>query len=712
MTRMTAMNRSARPEGLLAGICLLFLVHGPGASADWPALDELIAASREATVETEPVRVAEDFTVSGRAPRPIPRPAPFSAAADWPVPRPPAPGRVLAWEPRDKPLCVQPLDDGRVLIGSADGLSLVEPGAATPARVILDAGARNLAPDQSGRRILVTTCGEPPFVVIDAESLTVTSRIRGNFGGAVAWWGEKSGELLLVREAIDFSGRLEKRIHTLLETMPESGGAPTPIGWPIDVFSRAGTIAPQGLSWGTPARPWQVDPMPGLLVALEGTAVKGPLVEGGPWADTRPAGGSDGRLYWIRTREHGSDSGRLMMRESGGGVHPPRQLTAWPTWQLGVSASGRQVAWIGGAEGPTELRLATAEELQNINTEESAAADRALASSWRSANRRLAEAFATTSVSDDLVTTGPTPLLLSRPTWEDVETMGRAFEQALMADFGLAPREQDLLPVADLVLSRSAGFVGDGPIEVLAVGGFVVREARRRGIGTSLPAAGSPTLSTTEATWAWSDDTTMTLASPWAIARSSLGRSISPGWAIAQFESQRNLPVLWTDGFDGPTRALAREFLLGIAGLPTGEESAIAFSQALEQFPDCDVCALELAKRGVNEGLQVRALEAAEHLARRHPDSPEAFAVLGEVLVANGESAAGRRAMDWAVTLAPMDPMLRFQSASMSFVLGDMARAATEFREVLLLPGGGSLEALVQSRLRLIEQTTRREDAP
>ncbi len=672
--------------------------------AEWTGLEALIEASRSATVEMAPTVVSPELTVKGRMPRPVPRPAPFAAPAGWPAPKPAEVGRTLALPVSGRPLSVQPLDDGRILVGDSTVLLAVAPDGAEPAAVVLQAGARNVVPDQNGERLLVTTTGDVPFFVLDARTLKVHSSITGDYGGAVAWWGEMSGELLLVRETLDFSGQLENRIFTLIETLPESGGEPKPLGWPVDLFAKAGTVAPLGVFWATPARPWQVDPMPGPLVALEGTKVRGALIEPSPCADTRPAGGRDGRLYWIRTREHGSNSGRLMTRDPSEGA-VARQLTPGATWLLGVSPSGNHVAWVAGEDGPAELRLSTAEELARVDSGAVAAADESLATAWRAANRRMADAFASTSVADDLATTGPTPLLTDRPTWEDVEIMGRAFEQALQNDFHLTAGERSLLPVGDLLLSRSAGLVGDGPIEVLAVGGFVVREARRRGIGTNLPAAGSPSLSATEADWAWTDETTMTLASPWVIARECLDRKLSPGWVIAQLESQGNLPVIWTDGFEGPTRSLAGEFLLGVAGVSVGEESAIVYSEALERFPDCDVCARELARRGVNAGMRERALEAAGHLAARRPLSAEAFALLAEALVSNGESEQGRAAMDWALELSPLDPVLRFQSASMSFVLGDLVRARREFGEALILPGGGALEGLVRSRERLIDET-------
>ncbi len=710
MTR--TMRRGVSPTGGWPAALLCLLAIATGARAEWPRLQRLIEASRDATVELEPIQLSPEDVIVGRGARPVPRPAPLVPPGDWPSPRPATPGRIIPRDAKDKPLCLQPLDDGRILVGTERALELIDSAGGSGTRVLLEAGARNIAPDQTGGRLLVTTCGEPPFVILDARTLGVTSRIEGRFGGAVAWWGENAGELLLVREAIDFTGQMERRIHTLLETLPESGGEPKPMGWPIDAWARVGTIAPQGVFWGIPSRPWQVDPVPGSLLSLEGTRVRGPLVEPSPWADTRPAGGRDGRLYWIRTREPGSNAGRLMMKAPDDAPGAARQLTAEATWLVGVSPSGDAVAWFSGGDGAEELHLSGAAELDRVDAGAMAAADEELARRWRAANRRLAEVFAQTTVAGALTTNGPVPILTSQPSWEDVDTLGHAFEQALEKDFGLDVGEPDLLPAADLVLSESAGYFGDGPIETLALGGFIMRECRRRGIGTSLPGAGSPTLSATQPDWAWTDESTMVLASPWAIARACMDRRLTPGWAVAELSSQGSLPVLWTDGFDSPAREMAREFLLGVAGLPSDEDSAAAFAHALELYPDCNLCARELARLGINQGMREQALEAAAHLAGRRPLSAEAFALLAEALLANAHPQEARRAMDWALALSPLDPALRFQSASMAFVLGDLDRSRREFGRVTMLPGGGAYEALAASRLALIAESAPQGGTP
>jgi len=671
-----------------------------------PDVQELIAASREATVLGEATTLADGKVLTPRVARPADPLPTWAPTRDWPATRPPQPGRVvpIAWTA--KQYAVQPLDDGRIVVGTMDSIVVVDTSSPSDSktRTISDAGARLIQPNEDGSRLLVTTFVEPHVRILDGQSLEEVSRIEVGPGDITAWWGETSDSILMTREGVDFRSDSENRIFLVASQRNLNTGIETPLEWPATYFAALGSIAPQGLVWAHRTRPYQIDPVPAPLIALDGGKVLGLLTVTSTHADTQPAGGRDGWLYWIRTLQRGGRTGRLFARDIREAESPEFQLNSESTQLVGVSPSGSHVAWIVGDladPASTELRMATAEELRASDFSDAGTADKIVEDGWRLVLTRLRAAFDQTNAATGATVQGPMVRLAVPVNSTELDAMGEAFELAL--DEAFPSETTSRFERVDALLDSAEGLLPQEPSVISGIAGLFVREARRREHGTVLLAGATPALSETLSTWSETDGMTHRKVSPFAIARERLEGSARLADAMRTLLQPTAPPIFFVENFGNEVNDNISNFLLGVAGLKEGESDLGAIETALQRESSCDLCALRLAREGADAGRAGAALEGATALVQRRPASAEAFALLSDALFANGGTDEARDAMEWAVTLSPIDADLRYRFGSLLITLGELGEAVETFESIRSLPEYGSYQGRIEARLQLIE---------
>lgn len=677
-------------------------------------IDSLIQASRAATVEGEPIALADGATLTPRVPRPADPLHTWTPPQDWPAPRPDSPGSIVRMAWTSKPYAIQPLEDGRILIGMMDSIAVVENATSLEPtmRSISDAGARVIQPNEDGSRLLVTTFTEPRVRILDSGTLAEVAQIKVGPGDVTAWWGETSDTIITAREGVDFRSDSENRIFLAVSERNLTTGVETSLDWPATYFAAIGTIAPQGLVWALRTRPFQIDPMPAPLIALEGGKVRGLLTVTSTHSDIHPAGGRDGWLYWIRTLSRGGRSGRLMMRDVAEAESPEIQLNSEPTQLLGVSPTGGVVAWMTGdlsTPGSLTLRVASSAELRDAETGDMGTADRIVEEAWRLVLTRLRLAFDKTSAATGATVRGPMVTLQFPVTSTELDAMGEAFELALAEAF---PGEaENLFARADALLDTSEGLLPQEPSVICGIAGMFVREARRREMGTVLLANSTAALSETLSTWIETDGMTHRKVSPFAVARERLEGTLRLSDAMGSLLEPHAPPIFFVENFGNEVNANITNFLLGIAGLKDDAAPLQDLGRALDRMPSCDLCALRLAREGADSGAPELALSGARALVERHPASAEAFALLADALFANGMTDEARPAMEWAVTLSPADAELRYRLGSMLLTLGESDASREAFESIRNLPEYGFYQTRIAARLELLE-STQKEPTP
>lgn len=686
-----------------------FALVGAFVCAQEPALleaESLIAASREATVPGATVTLADGTELTPRAARPADPLPTWEPTRDWPAKRPPSPGHILPMDWTEKPYAVQPLDDGRVLLGSMSSITVVDPTnlASPESRVISDAGARVIQPNEDGSRLLVTTFVEPRVRIFDGNTLEEITRIEVDPGDVTAWWGETSDTIITAREGVDFRSDSENRIYLMVSERNLTTGVETPLEWPATYFAAIGSIAPQALVWAHRTRPYQIDPVPAPLIALEGGKVRGLLTVTSTHADTHPAGGRDGWLYWIRTLQRGGKTGRLFARDVSEAESPEVQLNADPTQLLGVSANGEHIAWLSGdAADPksVSLRIATSAELRAVDGDKTGTADRMVEEGWRLVLTRLRLAFDQTNAATGATVTGPMVTLQLPVASTELDALGEAMELALDEAFPGSDIPQ--YERVDALLDSSEGLLPQEPSVICGIAGLFVREARRRELGTVMLAGSTPSLSETLSTWIETDGMTHRKVSPFAIARERLEGTVRLSEVMATLLEPNAPPIFFVENFGNDVNTNITSFLLGVAGLKDGDADIDDLKNALSREPSCDLCALRLAREAAEAGRPELALEGARALVARRPASAEAFALLSDALFANGATDEAREAMAWAVTLSPTEAALRYQLGSLLLTLGEFDASSAMFQSIQSLPDFGSYITRIEARMELLD---------
>lgn len=690
----------------------------PVSTGEWElTADQIVAAlienSRNKT-ELTSTTLVDGSIIRQRQLPPVNTPLLYEAPEHWPAPRPALPGSIVDSQPLPPPqeesLCVQPLDDGRVLLGRRASVSLYRaPGA--PPETVLPFGARQLVPNADGSRILVVTAAPlrgsktcPDLVVLSADTLTsVTSRATIP-PGAHAYWGSTPDSLLLTEELVNMSGSEKTRVFVRAYDLANIAAPETLVPWSTLPFAAIGRIAPADLTWGHARVDYQIDPVPAPLERLREGIAADVLTAPAREADTAPAAGREGPLYFLRTMRRGGPSGRLLAVEHRGATRTERPLTAWPTHALGVSAGGSRIAFTAtGADGAHRLHLATREELAALDSTATGAADAALRANWSQTVRALEAALLDLEIGRTMEASEFGPQPKRAPTTREIEALRDVLTSALREEFKLPElRGLQRLAQLDYLLDEADGILLERPATVIALGGIFVQAAKEEGIGHLLLEGATPYLTADFDNVAASDNMTGTLAAPFAIARERIGANLSMASTLAELRDRWKQPVLFVENFDDSTRAAIGAYALRAADLTPEQITIPNLAAALQRWPDNDTVALLLYHVAREERDATHQFVASSILARNNPSNAEAFLFLARALAAMGETRAALAAAEWAAQIAPDDPRMLLAHADALFDERQFLEAARIYRAVPEKPGGQFYLGDVTSRLEAI----------